>query len=179
MSLKEPVLLATVGGAHGIKGEVRVKTFTADPDALGDYGPLSAKDGRKLKISRMRPSKSVMVVKFKGVNDRSEAEALNGTDLYVDRSALPDDTEEDEFYVTDLIGCTVVDRAGSSKGSIVAVPDFGAGDLLEISGNGARTWYLEFTRENVPEVDLGARLVTIVLPDEVSERDSEGESGSE
>ncbi|MEO1399042.1 MAG: ribosome maturation factor RimM [Pseudomonadota bacterium] len=179
MILKEPVLLATIGGAHGIKGEVRVKAFTADPHALGDYGSLFTKDGRKLKITRMRPSKAVMVVKFKGVNDRSEAEALNGTDLYVDRSALPDDTEDDEFYVTDLIGCTVVDRAGASIGSIVAVPDFGAGDLLEISGNGAQTWFLEFTRDNVPEIDLETRLVTVVLPDEVSERDNKGDSDPE
>ncbi|MEL6744590.1 MAG: ribosome maturation factor RimM [Pseudomonadota bacterium] len=169
--LKDPVLLATIGGPHGIKGEVRVKTFTADPHALGEYGSLRSQDGRKFKIMRMRPSKSVMVVKFKGVNHRDEAQALNGLNLFVERSALPDDTDEDEFYVTDLIGCAVVDQAGEAKGNIVAVPDFGAGDLLEIAGSGSQTWFLEFTRENVPTIDLDQRLVTIILPDEVSERD--------
>lgn len=171
--LKEPVLLATIGGPHGIKGEVRVKTFTADPHAIGDYGKLSTDAGQKFKITRMREQKTVMVVKFQGVNDRSEAEALNGINLYVERSALPDDTDDDEFYVTDLIGCAVVDVDGENQGSIVAVPDFGAGDLLEISGTGAQTWFLEFTRSNVPKIDLDARTVTIVMPPEVSERDGE------
>lgn len=175
-ALKKPVLLAQIGAAHGVKGEVRVKAF-GGPEALGDYGSLWAEDGSKFKIVRMRPSKAVMVVKFKGVNSRNEAEALNGVELFVDRSALPDDTDEDEFYITDLIGCDVHDETGTHMGAVMNVADFGAGDLLEISpllpqgGLGGELWYLPFTRENVPDVDLEQHVVTIRKPVEVSERD--------
>ncbi len=176
--MKNPVLLAQVGAAHGIKGEVRVKAF-GDPEALGDYGSLRAKDGRKFKIVRMRPAKAVLVVKFKGVNSRDEAEALNGLELFVDRSALPDDIDEDEFYITDLIGCDVLDESGEHIGALMNVADFGAGDLLEISpllpsgGLGGELWYLPFTRANVPVVDLEKHAISIRRPDEVSERDSD------
>jgi len=175
-ALKNPVLLAQIGAAHGIKGEVRVKAF-GDPEALGDYGSLRAEDGRKFKIVRMRPSKAVLVVKFKGVNSRDEAEALNGVELFVDRSALPEDIEDDEFYITDLIGCDVLNESGEQVGAVMNVADFGAGDLLEISpllpqgGLGGELWYLPFTRENVPDVDLVKHAVTIRKPEEVSERD--------
>jgi len=110
MKLENPVLMGKIGAAHGIRGEVRVKSFTDDPMALGDYGSLYSSDGRKFKITNLRFSKTVVVTKFKGINSRNDAEALNGTELFIDRSNLPDDTEEDEFYVTDLIGAAVVCR---------------------------------------------------------------------
>ena len=155
---------------------MRLKAF-GDPDALDSYGSLWAEDGRKFKIVRMRASKAVLVVKFSGVNTRGEAEALNGLELFVDRSALPDDTEDGEFYITDLIGCDVLDERGARIGAVMNVADFGAGDLLEISsrfqndGLGGELWYLPFTQENVPDVDLEKHAVTIRRPTEVSERD--------
>ena len=115
-NLKNPVQMAVIGAAHGIKGEVRVKTFTGDPLALGDYGPLYATDGRRFEMLDIRPARTVVVVRFKGVADRNAAEALNGTELFVDRSALPDDGEEGEFYHADLVGLAVRDENGATIG---------------------------------------------------------------
>ena len=173
-----PVLLATIGGPHGIKGEVRVKAFTDDPLAVGDYGALRDTENRKFKIMRLRPAggknPAMLVVKFKGINSRSEAQALNGIELFISRTALPDDNEEDEFYVADLVGCDVFDHEDKAIGTIVAVPDFGAGPLLEIALTGtSATQLLEFSRANVPEVELAERKVRIVPPEEVSEREPE------
>src|ERR671919_453467 len=92
--LKNPVQMAVIGAPHGIKGELRVKTFTADPLALGDYGPLFTKDGRSFEIADIRPANTVVVVRFKEVKDRNAAEALTGTELFVDRSALPDEVDD-------------------------------------------------------------------------------------
>ena len=172
--MKNPVLLAQIGAPHGIAGEVRIKSFTSDPLSLKEYGSLITDEGTRLKITRAREAKNVIIVKFKGINSRTDAEGLNGTRLYVDRSNLPDDLEEDEFYVTDLIGMAVVDQDGQTLGTIHAVPDFGAGDLLEISpaaNKGSQNWFLEFTRANVPLVDLANGIVTVHPPEQVSERD--------
>ncbi len=115
--LSNPIQMAVIGAAHGIKGELRVKTFTGDPMALGDYGPLSDKDGRSFEIAAIRPAKEVVVVRFKGVSDRNAAEALAGTELFIDRSMLPDDTDEGEFYHADLIGLSVKDETGTLIGT--------------------------------------------------------------
>ena len=177
MKLENPILVAEFGAAHGIKGEIRLKPLVDDPQALLTYGPLHAEDGRTFRLKSLRPQKSMQVAKVKGLQYRDEAERLTRLKLYVDRSALPDDTDEDEFYAADLVGCAAVNEAGETIGAVVAVPDFGAGDLLEIAEVDAagkrshRTWLLDFTRANVPEMDLGARRVTVVVPDEVSERD--------
>ncbi|MEL6503370.1 MAG: ribosome maturation factor RimM [Pseudomonadota bacterium] len=175
--LDNPVLMATIGGTHGVRGEVRVKSFTGDPEAMGDYGPLHLEDGRTLTVLSTRPSKTVLIVRFKEITSREQAAALNGQNLYVDRASLPDDKDEDEFYITDLMGLDVVDTDGKSIGTVIAVPDFGAGDLLEIqpvaSGpvKGSRSFFLEFTKANVPKVDLDKGHISVVLPPEVSERD--------
>ncbi|MEP1207059.1 MAG: ribosome maturation factor RimM [Rhizobiaceae bacterium] len=172
MQLNNPVLMARIGGPHGIKGEVRVKPFGDDPLTLGDYGSLYSSDGRKFKITRMRTAKSVLVVKFKGINYRDEAEALNGTDLFIDRSMLPNDMEEDEFYVTDLVDCQAVDVEGNAIGKVLAVVNFGAGDLIEIMPQGSgQSLLIEFSQKNVPTVDLETKQIVVLLPDEVSERD--------
>lgn len=179
MPLNNPVLLGIIGGSHGIKGEVRVKSFTDDPLAFGDYGSLRSTDGRKFKVMRLRTQKHMLVVKFKGYNFRDEAETLNGTELFVDRSELPDDTEEDEFYVTDMIGMSVKDTEGAPIGTLIAVPDFGAGNLLEISGRSptsSKSWFLEFTKENVPDMNFETREITVRVPVEVSERDENPEA---
>lgn len=164
------ILLAQIGAAHGIKGEVRVKPF-GDPDMLDQYGKLETPDGRKLKITRMRLQKNMAVVKFEGVNSREEAEALKNTELYVDRAKLPE-PEEDEYYITDLIGMKVLNESGEDIGTIKDVPNFGADDMIEITPNGGgATYYLPFTLEVVPEIDFKASSLTVIPPAEVSERD--------
>jgi len=177
MQLKNPILLASIGAPQGIKGEVRVKAFTDDPLAIADYGSLWSADGRKFKIKRLRPHKTVVVVKFEGINTREEAQAVNRTELFVDRSALPSTDDDDEFYVSDLIGLDVTDGEGSLIGKVKDAPDFGAGTLLEIAptleagGTSNTTWFLEFTKTNVPTLDIENGRISIVIPEEVSERD--------
>ena len=169
--LKDPVRMATIGAPHGVKGEVRVKAFTADPMALGDYGPLSDAGGRTYTVAALRPAKTVLVVRFREIASREAAEAAAGTALYVDRSALPDDLEEDEFYHADLIGLVVEDGSGRRLGTIASVNDHGAGAFLEIdmatAGKGAQPLLLPFTRAAVPVVDLAGGRVVIVPPEEV------------
>ena len=169
------VLLATIGTAHGVRGEVRVKTFTEDPAALGGYGPLSTEDGQVFQIERLRPAKEVVVAKFRGINDRNAAEALNGISLYVDRERLPD-VADDEFYHADLIGLTAVTEGGEQIGTVVALHDFGAGDMLEIAPPRGPTFLLPFTKEAVPAIDVTAARLTVVPPDETEAREEEEES---
>ncbi len=153
--LENPVLMASVGAAQGLRGEVRVKAFTADPMALGDYGHLHTLDGRSFEILDIREAKNVVVVRFRGINDRNAAEALNGLELYIDRDNLPDDElDEDEFFYADLEGLEAVDGEGKSYGTVSAVFDFGAGDLLELKGPGRRPVLIPFSEAAVLEIDL-------------------------
>ncbi|MFB9949786.1 ribosome maturation factor RimM [Rhizobium puerariae] len=159
--LENPVLMATIGAAQGLRGEVRVKSYTADPTALGDYGNLHGEDGRTFEILEIREAKNVVVVRFRGINDRNAAEALNGIDLYIDRDNLPDEElEDDEFYYADLEGLEAVDQDGKSYGTVSAVYDFGAGDLLELKGPGRRPALIPFSEAAVLEIDLeGGRIL--------------------
>jgi 16S rRNA processing protein RimM len=169
---RRSILIATIGAAHGVKGEVRVKSFAAEPMALGGYGPLHTEDGRLFEIERIRPAKGDMLTaKFRGVDDRSAAEALNGVSLYVDHNDLPA-PEEDEFYHADLIGLAALDAAGERLGTVVAVHDFGAGDILDIAPPSGPSLLVPFTRAAVPDVDIAAGTITVTPPAEV-----EGEPG--
>jgi len=160
--LENPVLMATIGGAQGIRGEVRVKAYTADPTALGDYGNLHSLDGRTFEILDIREMKNVVVVRFRGINDRNAAEALNGLELYIDRDNLPDDElDEDEFFYADLEGLEALDDQGVSYGTVTGVFDFGAGDLLELKGPGKRPVLIPFSEASVLEIDLEAGKITI------------------
>ncbi|WP_192255884.1 ribosome maturation factor RimM [Mesorhizobium silamurunense] len=178
--LQNPVQMAVIGAAHGIKGELRVKTFTGDPLALADYGPLQAKDGRTFQILDIRPAGTVVVVRFKGISDRNAAEALAGTELFVDRSVLPDDGEEDEFYHADLIGLEVRDDTGVI-GRVVAVHNFGGGDILDVTLAGRKGVLIPFTQAAVPHVSIADGYVQVdplaagLLDDEESE--APGHSG--
>lgn len=158
---QNPIQMAVIGAAHGIKGELRVKTFTGDPLALADYGPLYAKDGRAFEIAAIRPANEVVVVRFKGVADRNAAEALTGTELFVDRSALPDDGDEGEFYHADLVGLAVRDENGEPVGKVSAVQNFGGGDILEIQYQGRKGVLIPFTQAAVPVVDVSGGFVAI------------------
>lgn len=184
--LKDPVRMATIGAPHGVKGEVRVKAFTADPMALGDYGPLSDAGGRTYTVAALRPAKTVLVVRFREIASREAAEAAAGTALYVDRSALPDDLEEDEFYHADLIGLAVRDEAGAEIGTVAAVQNFGGGDIVEVALSGRRTVMVPFTLAAIPEISLQGGFIRIdsvaagladTDGDERGEEDGAGDEG--
>ncbi|MBP0437793.1 ribosome maturation factor RimM [Tianweitania sediminis] len=160
MSDSKYINLAVVGAAHGIKGEVRVKTFTGDPLALGDYGPLRTQTGQELVVAQVRPAKDVVIVRFKGVETRNDAEALNGTELLVLRDKLPE-PEEDEFYHVDLIGLRVETASGEPVGTIAAIHDFGAGEMLEVKRPGAKPALVPFTQAAVPTVDIKTGVVQV------------------
>ena len=170
------VCLGVISGAHGIRGEVKIKAFGEDPLAIGAYGPLSGETGgTTVEIITVRPSKGGVIARIKGVGDRTQAEALKGLKLFVARSALPD-AADDEYYHADLVGLKVELSNGKPMGKVIAVQDFGAGPMLEIRLSGPtktegkpeaktrakaeNTLLAPFTREIVPEVDLaGGRLV--------------------
>lgn len=156
-----PVQMAVIGAAHGIKGELRVKTFTGDPLALGDYGPLYSREGRPFEIVDLRAQGNVLVVRFKGVTDRNAAEALNGTHLFVDRSALPDDLEEGEFYHADLVGLAVKDDAGAVIGKVTAVQNYGGGDILVVKLAVGGEALIPFTQAAVPDVSIAGGYVVV------------------
>ena len=165
----DSVLLAQIGAAHGIRGEVRIKPF-GDADMLDRYGPLYDAQGRSYEITAMRPQKTVLVVRFRGIDSREAAEALNGVELFVDRSALPA-PEEDEFYLSDLIGLRTVSPEGEMLGKVVEVHDFGAGDILEIRLANGKSELFAFTRENFPDIRIAQGEITFVPPQTVSERE--------
>ena len=155
--MAERVRLGAVIGAHGIKGEVRVKTFTLSPDTLGAYGPLTTDDGRRLQVSALRAGKpGEAVVRFEGVADRNGAEALKGRQLFVPRDALPP-PEADEFYHADLIGLAVEDTSNTALGRVRALHNFGAGDVMEIETRSGATEFVPFNV--VLKVELPTRIV--------------------
>lgn len=151
---EKPVQLAVIGAAHGIRGEVRVKPYTEDPLAIGDYGLLYDKQGKSYEVLEVRAAKNVVIVRFKSVNDRNTAEALNGTELFIDRSQLAENLDDDEFYHADLIGLQAYDRQGNHYGRIAALFDFGGGDLIELRLVGRKPMLIPFTEAAVTEVDL-------------------------
>lgn len=177
--LQNPVQMAVIGAAHGIKGELRVKTFTGEPLALADYGPLYARDGRAFQIIDIRPANTVVVVRFKGISDRNAAEALAGTELFVDRSMLPDDGEEDEFYHADLVGLEVRDDTGALIGKVVAVHNFGGGDILDVTLAGRKGVLIPFTQAAVPEVSIADAFIRIDLAAAGLVEDEDGDAPRE
>jgi 16S rRNA processing protein RimM len=160
---KDLLLVAEIGPARGLRGEVRARSHTADPEALGDYGPLVAEDGRRFTIVQVQAAKGGVVVRFKEVTDRNAAEALRGLKLYLSRDQLPD-AEEDEFYHADLIGLDVFGPDGGLMGQVLAVQDFGAGDLLDVRLADGGSVLVPFTREAAPVVDIKARRIEVLPP---------------
>lgn len=166
------VLLAAVSGAHGVSGRVRLKTFTEEPDAVGSYGPLSDKAGeRTFHIKVTGATKDGVIAEIEGIRKREAAEALKGLGLYVDRAALPDVDDEDDFYHADLIGLAVKTRDGRRLGVIRAIHDFGAGDVLDVKPAKGGGTFLPFTREIVTTVDIEGGKVIVELPDEIDVHD--------
>jgi len=159
------ILLGRIADAHGIRGEVLIHSYAEVPEDIGAYGPLQdAAGARTFEIESTRASPKGVVARLKGVGDRTAAEALKGTQLYVERDHLPD-AGEDAYYHTDLTGLAAVDVGGATIGTIVAVQNFGAGDLLEIRlADTDRTEFVPFTEATVPSVDLDTGRVMVVLP---------------
>ncbi|HTT83895.1 MAG TPA: ribosome maturation factor RimM [Rhizomicrobium sp.] len=174
--MTENILLGVVIGAQGLGGEVRVKTFTETPEHLSVYGPLRTEQGRVLEIAATRAVKGgTLVVRFKGVEDRSAAEALANLRLFVPRNALPA-TEQDEFYHADLIGLRAQDSEGRVLGEIRAIHNYGAGDVIEILRADGSALLLPFTRDFVPRIDLPNKFVVISEP---ADPEAEEERGVE
>lgn len=162
------ILVGRVAGAFGVRGEVRITSYTEEPTALLDYKTLLRESGAPgLTLTAGRAAKGVVVARAKEVATREEAEALRGLKLYIPRAALPE-PEEDEFYVADMVGLDVVTLEGDLLGQVKSVRDFGAGDLLEVQPQGGgESWWLPFTKEAVPEVQMDAGRIVAVRPDEV------------
>jgi 16S rRNA processing protein RimM len=167
------ICVAQIGGAHGIRGEVKLKSFTGDPMAVKDYGALTTEDGSaSFEIEAARPAKGHLVARLRGVHDRNAAELLTNLKLYVPRERLAAPAA-DEFYHADLIGLCAVTADGTAVGTVLAVHDFGAGDILELRPQaGGNTVMLPFTDAFVPAVDLAGGRVTVVLPEETTKETS-------
>ncbi|MEA2920563.1 MAG: rRNA processing protein RimM [Bradyrhizobium sp.] len=171
------ICVARIGAAHGVRGEVKLWTFTEDPFAVKRYGPLLTQDGtRQFEVTQAREAKGHLVATLKGVATREDAERLNGIELYVAREKLPA-TDEDEYYHADLIGLAAVTPANEPLGRVVAIHDFGAGDIIEIAPPHGATLLLPFTNAVVPSVDVAGGRVVIELPEEI-EGDSPDGAGA-
>ncbi len=159
------VCLGQIGAPHGVRGEVRLRSFTAEPEAIAAYGPLQTEDGRAIEIEALRPAKDHFVAALAGIHDRAAAARLANTRLYVPRERLPPLTDPEEFYHSDLIGLVVVDRSGKRIGRVVAIHYFGAGDLLEVRLEGsAKTELLGFNDRYVSHVNVMAGRIVVDPP---------------
>jgi 16S rRNA processing protein RimM len=162
-----PICVARIGAAHGVRGAVKLWTFTEDPLAVKAYGPLVTKDGaRQFEVTHAREAKGHLVATLKGIATREDAERLNGLELYIAREKLPA-TDDDEYYHADLIGLAAVTPANEPVGRVIAIHNFGAGDIIEIAPPSGATMMLPFTNAVVPSVDLASGRVTIELPAEI------------
>jgi 16S rRNA processing protein RimM len=167
------VCVARIGAAHGVRGEVKLWSFTEDPAAVAGYGPLETEDGsRRFEIETLRPAKDHFVARIAGVADRDAAERLRNVDLFVPRTRLPQIEEADTFYHADLVGLDVVTPEGAQVGTVRALHNFGAGDILEIVPVGSgEPVMLPFNEVTVPKVDLEAKKIVVVRPVEIETRD--------
>jgi 16S rRNA processing protein RimM len=170
----ELICVAQIGAPHGIRGEVRLKSFTADPLAVKDYGPLMREDGAaELVLESVRPAKAHLVARFRGVNDRDAAERLTNLKLFIPRERLPP-PQPDEYYHADLIGLAAVTRDGNEIGTVIAIHDFGAGDILELRPpTGGSTLLLPFNDTYVPSVNVAQRRIVVAPPSDPPMSDGE------
>ncbi len=162
---KTRICLGAFAGAHGVKGDAKLKTFTETPKSIAAYGPVESEDGARIFtltfIRELKPG--LVLVRAPEIKSREDADSMKGVRLYVDREKLPA-PDENEFYLDDLIGLQVIDETGAAMGAVSAIYDFGAGDLIEIKDipeiNGVRL--VQFTKEAVPEINLAKRIITVL-----------------
>ena len=170
------ICIARIGAAHGVRGAVKLWTFTEDPFAVKNYGPLVTKDGaRSFEVATAREAKGHLVATLKGIATREDAERLNGIELYIARDQLPE-TDNDEYYHADLIGLAAVNAANEPIGRVLAIHNFGAGDIIEIAPPQGPTMLLPFTNAVVPTVDIAGGRVVIELPQMIDGDGPEGEA---
>ena len=171
--MADRICVARIGAAHGVRGEVKLWSFTEDPLAVASYGPLETQDGkRRFEIEALRPAKDHLVARIAGVDDRDAAEKLRNIELYIPRERLPKIEEADTYYHADLVGLDVVTPDGAQIGTVHALHNFGAGDIIEIMPVGSgEPVMLPFTEATVPKIDLEARQIVVVLPAEIEARD--------
>ena len=163
----ERLCVGVIAGAHGVRGLVKIKSFTEDPANLTAYGALTDESGaRRYQVAVTGRAKGVLLARIEGVGDRDAARALRGARLYVARAALPE-PEDEEYYHADLIGLAVEDRAGAPLGRVAAVQNFGAGDILEIERPDEGTLLVPFTKAAVPLVDPAGGRVVVEPPEEI------------
>lgn len=164
--MTDRVCVGAIAGAYGVKGEVRLKSFCADPEAIADYAPLYTEDGKHaFAVTLTRAVKNGFSARLEGIGTKEQADALRGTRLFADRARLPA-LPDDEFYHADLIGLEVLDTGGTSLGTVRAVQNHGAGDLLEVELPGqSATVLLPFTHDAVPTVDLASNRIIADPPD--------------
>ena len=161
------ICIARIGAAHGVRGAVKLWTFTEDPLAVKHYGPLMTKDGaRQFEVTHVREARDHLVATLKGIATREDAERLNGIELYIAREKLPE-TDEDEYYHADLIGLAAVNAANEPLGRVTAIHNFGAGDIIEIAPAAGATIMLPFSNAVVPTVDIASGRVVIELPEDI------------
>jgi len=159
------VLMGAILGAHGIKGDVKVKSFAAKPAAIAEYGPLTdTKHKRSFELSIVGAAKGVLIGRIAGITDRNAAEALKGVELFVDRERLPAPDDPEEYYLADLIGLAAFDGKGAKLGEIVSVDNYGAGDLLLVVPESGEGFVVPFAKAFVPVVDVKGRRVVLDLP---------------
>lgn len=171
--MDKDVLVGIFGAPHGVRGEIRLKSYTQEPMAVAGFGPLHDASGRAYDLIAARPLKDdLLVVRVKGVADRDAAQKLTHAKLFVAREKLPP-TEEDEFYCRDLIGLRAETRDGRLLGTIIAVPNYGAGDILEVASPQGQTLLFPFTRAVVPHVDLAGGKAIVEPPAEVEDESRE------
>lgn len=176
--MKDHVCIGAITGSYGVRGEARVKSFCADPSAIGDYGPVTRDDGTTGKLTVIRPVKGGYAVRLAGVPHKEAADALRGQRLWVARTALPA-LPDDEFYHSDLIGLSAVDTGGADLGRVHAVHDHGAGDLLEVRPKGGAPVLVPFTQAVVPTVDLAAKRIVIDPPRGLLPGDADDDDGDD
>ncbi len=158
------VCLGAIAGAHGVRGELKVKTFTENPLDLSAYGVLQNEDGSQFfEITSITANKIGACIRLKGVSSKEAAQALKGTRLYVPRPRLPELTVAEDFYHSDLLGLKAINNIGEDVGTITAVHNFGSGDLLEIGARGS-SFFIPFTKACVPEIDIGTGQLVIIAP---------------
>ncbi len=174
------VCVGAIVGAHGVRGQVRIKSFTEVAAHVAVYGPVEDENGaRRFKLVVCGEVKGLVIARLDGVNDRAQAEALRGTRLYVPRARLPA-TQEDEFLYSDLVGLRAEDETGAVLGTVRGVADFGAGDVLDIKPPQGDSFLVPFTRSAVPVVDLANGRVVVNPPDYLAEEDEDdGIGGSQ
>ena len=168
---EDRVCVGVIAGAHGVRGQVKIKSYTEVPEDVAAFGPVVDDAGNRYKIAITGYAKGTVLTRLEGVTDRDRAQEMRGTKLYVNRDLLPKLIENDEYYYSDLVGLSVENPKGEVLGTVKGVFDFGAGDILEFDSVGGQSEMVSFTESSVPVVDLEGKRIVVDMPEEVLGRE--------